>query len=181
MLAVVALASIPTIALATSAFAAATGTTRLVSVSSSGKPNATDAFWPSMSASGHVVIFEAVGLTANCPGSQVFARNTVAGTTTCVSLSNGGAQANSYVDPGGISANGRYVIFRSDATNLGAAPGLPTNVFVRDLVAKTTTQVNLGPGNTPFNAVCGVPALSANGEIMAAYSNSDLVIRDLGR
>ena len=58
-----------------------------------------------------------------------------AGTTKVVSVNNAGAQANDRNQTDGISADGRYVVFRSSATNL--APGVGDNgnsrhVYVRD-------------------------------------------------
>ena len=67
------------------------------------------------------------------------------GTTERVSVSSGGAQGNdgSYFDPA-ISADGRFVAFTSDATNL--VPG-DTNgaadIFVRDRQTGTTRRVSL--------------------------------------
>jgi Tol biopolymer transport system component len=76
----------------------------------------------------------------------VFVRDRVAGTTTRVSVSTSGGQANrnSGEFDVTISADGRYVAFASDASNLvdGDMNG-QTDVFVRNLAAGTTTRVSV--------------------------------------
>ena len=70
-----------------------------------------------------------------------------------VSVSSAGAQAQwqtaSYPT---VSADGRYVVFHSDATNLvtGDTNG-KNDVFVRDRTAQTTTRVSLGSSGTQLN------------------------------
>jgi len=70
-----------------------------------------------------------------------------------------------------ISANGRYVSFSSDASNLvtGDTNGVP-DVFVRDLVAGKTTRVSVGTGNVQacYNIACANAAL---GPVAALISN----------
>lgn len=67
-----------------------------------------------------------------------------------ISAGMSGAQANGSSDRPVISANGRHVAFRSNATNL--APG-DTNdgvdIFVRDRLLGTTSLVSIGPSGEP--------------------------------
>ncbi|GGQ85326.1 TolB family protein [Couchioplanes azureus] len=103
-----------------------------------------------LGADGRHVVF--VSAAANLvPGDtnrvdDVFVRDLVAGTTTRVSVSGGGAQADRRSHAPSISADGRYVSFASDAANLvdGDTNG-KRDVFVRDLIAGTTTRVSLAP------------------------------------
>jgi Tol biopolymer transport system component len=74
--------------------------------------------------------------------TDVFVRDLTAGTTTRVSLSSAGAQANGASFALGhkaISDDGNLVVFESDATNLGGT-GSPT-FYVRDRAAGTTTAL----------------------------------------
>ena len=72
-----------------------------------------------------------------------------------------------------ISADGRFVAFSSDATNL--VPG-DTNgtadVFVRDRQTGTTRRVSVGPGGAQGNGDSVDPALSADGRFVAFESDA---------
>ncbi|MGZ4664922.1 MAG: TolB family protein, partial [Frankiaceae bacterium] len=128
-----------------------------------------------VSANGRYVAFIS-GAANLVPGdtnteSDVFVRDRRAGTTTRVSVSNTGAQANGYSYEVAVSANGRYVAFDSNATNL--VPG-DTNdaqdVFVRDRRAGTTTRVSVSNSGAQGNGGSGDPAVSANGRYVAFNS-----------
>jgi hypothetical protein len=82
-----------------------------------------------------------------------------------VSVGAGGVAANSQSDVAAISPNGRFVSFRSFATNLGST-NFVSRVFVRDRVAGTTTPV-------PFPVVNGV---TANGCRDSDVSNVGTVV-----
>ena len=70
-----------------------------------------------------------------------------AGTTTRVSVASDGTQGNSFSDNPDISADGRYVVFNSFASNLvsGDTNGY-WDVFVRDRQTGTTTRVGWRTG-----------------------------------
>ncbi len=76
---------------------------------------------------------------------DAFVRDMVAGETFLVSVSSSGEQGNADTCcSGGISANGRYVSFRSDATNLVSGDtNRAADVFVRDLLAGTTIRASI--------------------------------------
>lgn len=67
----------------------------------------------------------------------------------------------------GLSADGRYVAFHSNASNLvaGDTNGTTADICVRDTATGTTTLLTLG-GNP--NSV--VPSISADGRYVAFYS-----------
>ena len=72
-----------------------------------------------------------------------------------------------------ISGNGNVVAFVSDASNLvtGDTANL-TDIFVRDLDARTTTRASLGAGFVQANGASGEPAISANGRYVAFESTA---------
>ena len=129
-----------------------TGALDLVSVSSPGaEGNRTSgAFSPApVTPDGRFVAFQSdasnlvPGDTNNVP--DVFLRDRKLRTTTRISVSSTGAQsAGGGGSPMAISADGRYVLFLSRATDLvpGDTNGSATDVFVRDTVAGTTTLVS---------------------------------------
>lgn len=69
-----------------------------------------------------------------------------------ISVGAGGAQANGASDRPAIDASGRFVAFRSEASNLvaGDTNGLP-DVFVRDRVLRTTQRMSTGPFGAQLN------------------------------
>jgi Ca2+-binding RTX toxin-like protein len=98
-------------------------------------------------------------------------RDRLTNTTTRVSFDSAGNQANSNSYRPSISADGRFVAFDSEASNL--APG-DTNssydIFVRDRLTNTTTLVSLDSAGNPgggFN-----PSISADGRFVAFDSSS---------
>jgi uncharacterized repeat protein (TIGR01451 family) len=121
---------------------------------------------------------------------DVFVRDRRSGVTERVSVGLKSAQGNGDSNVLGISTNtaisddGRYVAFKSEATNLvrGDRNGL-TDVFVRDRVAGTTSLVSVdGAGNA---AGGDEPAISPDGRYVAfvtagidADFTSDVYLRD---
>jgi hypothetical protein len=118
------------------------GTTERASVTSSGQEtHGSDDFgltaWSALSPDGRYVVFESTAHDV-VPGdtngtSDVFLRDRQLGTTERVSLGSAGQQGDFQSSWPGISADGRYVVFLSRATNL--VPGdtnAKIDVFVRD-------------------------------------------------
>jgi Tol biopolymer transport system component len=130
---------------------------------------------PSISADGRYVAFDS--LSSNLvPGdtngfSDVFVRDRQTNTTTRVSLATDGTQGDSYSDNPSISADGRYIAFRSNASNL--VPG-DTNgtedIFVRDRQTNTTTRVSVASDGTQGNDFSDNPSISADGRYVAFES-----------
>lgn len=108
----------------------------------------------SMSADGRHVLFQtrAANIVAGVAGGtiQVYLRDRTQGSTELISVGAGGVVANSQSDVAAISPNGRYVSFRSFASNLGAG-GVVSRVYLRDRLAGTTSPL-------PFPAVNGSTA-----------------------
>ena len=109
--------------------------------------------------------------------ADIFLRDLKAATTVRISVGPSGAEANAFSTSPSVSADGRFVAFQSDATNL--VPG-DTNgwadVFVydrqtgaieRDSVTSTGAQIS-GQGLQP--------ALSADGRFVAFHSSAPDVV-----
>jgi len=96
-----------------------------------------------------------------------------AGTVTRVSVDSSGVQANAISYRGDISADGRFVAFDSEATNLiaGDANGFG-DVFLRDLQFGTTVLVSAPVGGEPANGGSGTPSISADGRFVAFESDA---------
>ncbi|MGD9570344.1 MAG: hypothetical protein AB7V62_00485 [Thermoleophilia bacterium] len=102
-----------------------------------------------ISADGRYVAFESDGNNLSAEDdngvTNIFVRDLLSGTTVLVSRATGpsGAGADESSEAPSISADGRHVAFESDASNLSAEDDDPDgDIFVRDLVAGTTTWVS---------------------------------------
>jgi Tol biopolymer transport system component len=99
-----------------------------------------------ISADGRFVAFQsaATNLVAGDTNgaTDVFVRNRSVGTTERASLSSSGAEANNSSDGAAISADGRFVAFRSYASNLVAGDtNTVADVFLRDRYAASFTSL----------------------------------------
>ena len=147
-----------------------TGTTERVSLGSSGLQITGGSFGPSISRDCRYVLFgcDAPGVVPEDTNDlwDGFLRDREAGTTECVTLNGAGTPVGGGV--GSISADGRYVVFLSDAP--GIVPE-DTNefydVFVRDRVAGTTRIVSAGSEGRPIDRWCGLALISADGRFVA--------------
>jgi Tol biopolymer transport system component len=134
---------------------------------------------PSVSASGARVAFQssATNLSADDGDlfQDIFVRDAATDTTILVSRGTGGAAADSQSEDPAISGDGRFVAFQSDADNLSGDDGPFSDIFVRDLVAGTTTLVSRasGAGGAGANRPAQRPAISADGRFVAFQSDAD--------
>lgn len=169
------------------------GTTKRISVNSNGQGVPADSRSPAVSANGRFVAFESDGQLTPQPDygptplldSDVFVRDTKAHKTTRMSLKSNGDEASSVAqiasrDPA-ISADGRFVTFRTTGAFVpGDANGLE-DVYIHDRQTARTRVVSVTSSGTPGNAPSGIAApapLSANGRYVAFESNADLVGSD---
>jgi Tol biopolymer transport system component len=167
------------------------GTTVRASVSTGGEQADGTSTTAVISADGRYVAFAsfATNLVAGDTNGKadVFVRDLATGTTERVSVSSTGAQADGSSSTAGlaISANGRYVAFAANATNLVAGDtNNRTDVFVRDLTTGTTERVSVSTTGAQANEGIGIgshltPSLSADGRYVAFDSAaSNLVAGD---
>ena len=163
---------------------ASTDVTTLVSRATGVAGAAADgnSFGPAISADGRFVAFESAAdnLSADDDNGfqNIFVRDLAANTTTLVSRASGpgGAGANGTSTAPDISVNGRYVVFQSAADNLSTADNDAfTNIFVRDLVANTTTLVSrrAGPNGAGANDNSRSPTISGEGGRVAFDSDAN--------
>ncbi|MFQ5473449.1 MAG: TolB family protein, partial [Dehalococcoidia bacterium] len=160
--------------------------TERVSVGSNGTEGNKGSDAARLSADGRFVAFQSdatnlvLGDTNAAP--DVFVRDRQLGTTERVSVDSTGAQgvgtagiSGSYAPS--ISADGRFVAFWSDATNL--VPG-DTNgaadVFVHDRLTGTTERVSTDSGGLEANASSGLPSISSDGRFVAFLSFATNVV-----
>jgi len=158
--------------------------TTLVSVNNTGTGGGNaHSLSPSISSNGQVVAFAsaASNLALNDTNrvEDVFVRDLASGTTFVASVSQDGVSTGdgSSINPM-ISADGRFVVFQSAASNLvpNDTNGT-TDIFVRDLLAGTTTLVSLNAaGTSSGNGPSRSPVISSDGRFVAFVSTAtDLI------
>ncbi len=158
--------------------AAETGhaTLRVSEAGGRGEPNDAS-FTPSASRDGRFVAFASAASNL-VPGDtnhrrDIFVRDVQAGTTSRVSVSSGGRQANLDSFNPAISDDGRFVVFDSFATNLVPDDrGREGDVFLRDLESGTTTRVSRGIDGKETDAGSGFATISGDGTVIAFESGA---------
>lgn len=179
--------------LATTAGSASDPPTSRVSVSSTGVEGLRPSYPAAISANGRYVFFtsESPNLVAGDTNARrdAFLHDRRTGATTRISVSSTGAQAEPSADAFGgsdaeaMSANGRFLVFRSDAPNL--VPG-DTNrtedVFLRDRRTHRTTRLSVDSDGRQANGPSRLGAITPDGRYVAFVSGaSNLVSGDRSR
>ncbi|MFH8406562.1 TolB family protein [Streptomyces sp. NPDC018019] len=124
-------------------------------------------------------VVKAVGLVAGAcavagvlPAASAAARP-AAPATERVGVAADGTQGNGFSGAPALSANGRFVAFTSEATNLGPSD---TNghqdVYVKDLRTGKVGLASVGSTGTPGDGLSGSPGISADGRYVAFYSSA---------
>jgi len=161
-------------------------TTTLVSVNQSGTGSGNGpSYDPSISADGHCIVFtstatDLVSGANNAAIEQIFVRDLITGTTTLVSVNGGGTGGNDASNDAFISANGRYVVFDSAASDLVANDNNNTvDVFERDLLNQTTALVSVNINGTSADSSSSSAVVSPDGRYISflSYAN-DLISGD---
>jgi hypothetical protein len=108
---------------------------------------------------------------------HVYVRDRLLQTTERASESSGGVAGNDSSFGPAISADGRFVAFESDATNLvlGDNNGLG-DVFVHDRVTGTTTRVSVSTAGTEGNGESREPSISGDGRYVAFSSSANNLV-----
>ena len=143
----------------------------LTTISSNGLPawpQNDDVNGPEMSPDGRFIVFVATNQSAACFMVQLW--DAQAGTNLTVSVAQDGSfPTNSISDTPAVSANGRYVVFMSNATNLTAnVVSNSFHIYCRDLQAGTTRLIDVDTnGAGSANPLAVVPVMSSNGRDIA--------------
>ena len=159
----------------------ASGTTaRIGGVEAGGR-----SFSPSISADGRYVAFASFAADL-VPGDtnealDAFVHDVAGGTTTRVNLASDGTQADGLTFSPVISGDGRYVAFKSEATNLvpGDANGAD-DVFVHDRTTGRTERVSVASDGAEGDAASVSPSISADGRFVAFSSFASNLVPDDG-
>jgi Tol biopolymer transport system component len=168
-----------------------TGATTLESVSSSGAPGDMVSRTPALSESGRYLVFSSPSTNLRAgpvpPATQIYVRDRLRQTTERVSTTSTGVPGDGDSTTPSVSADGRYVLFTSSASNLrpdggipcGSVcvnqPGTPTGtqqqIYLHDRDSGTTSLVS-GAGSTAPNGFATNGAISSDGRNAVFASTS---------
>ncbi len=157
------------------------GITERVSVASDGAQANSASAIPTISGDGRYVAFssDASNLVPGDTNARddVFVHDRVTGATQRVSVASDGTQANSDSAIPAISADGRYVAFWSDASNLipGDTNG-SADVFVRDRATGTTERVSVASNGIQANSYSYYTAISGDGRYVVFSSHASNLV-----
>lgn len=155
----------------------------LVSLGATGVPANSQSYLGkhTISADGRFVAFASMDntlVTGDTNGViDIFVRDRQAGTTVCASRAADGTAANAYSDLPKISADGRYVVFESHATNLvaGVDPARSyADVYRYDLQTRQTIRVSLDNTGLAGRGSSFTPHLSGDGRFVAFACDAQL-------
>ena len=172
------------------------GQTLLVSAGLAGAPADGGSNHPGASADGRYVAFDSSAANlvpgdANGRG-DVFVRDLLTGAVVLASVGSDGSQGDGHSYDAVISADGRFVAFTSEASNLVAGDlNGASDIFLRDLAAGTTVRVSVDAAGGEGNGPSLWPSVSADGRSVAfesaatnlvpgdANGADDVFVRDL--
>ena len=158
-----------------------TGETTRVSVASDGAQANSYSYVSAISADGRFVAFESYAsnlVPADTNGGyDIFVHDRQTGQTTRVSVASDGAEGNQTSEQPSISAHGRFVAFRSSASNL--VPGDMNgwlDVFVHDRQTGETTRVSVASDGTQGNNWSSSASISGDGRVVAFESHASNLV-----
>jgi Tol biopolymer transport system component len=154
-----------------------TGAIERVSVASDGTQGDGDSYTPALAGSGRYVAFRSLATNLVLGDTNerwdIFVHDRQTHTTERVSVASDGTQANGHSYAPSISDDGRYVVFRSAATNL--VPN-DTNerwdIFVHDRQTHTTERVSVASDGAQANGHSYAPSISDDGRVVAFESDA---------
>ncbi len=150
------------------------GTTKIVSLSYNGNQANRESTNPSVDSSGRFVVFEsrASNLTPddNDNINDIFVRDLQNNTTKLVSVSSNGIKGNADSTNPKISADGKYVVYTSNSTNLVSNKVYNSNVYIFDTEQGTTRLVQLYDDIISSSYGRVLSSISEDGRYIVVYS-----------
>lgn len=153
----------------------AAGMLSRASVTSGGLQAAGASYEPDLSADGRYVVFASTAINLDPaddePYVDIFIHDRQIGKTTLVSLDKTGQRGTGFAGQPAVSADGRLVVFASDADDLVGGDGNEAaDIFVRDRQTSKTARVSVSSGGKEADAESFDPTISAGGLVIAFAS-----------
>lgn len=160
-----------------------TGATTRISTATGGSQSSGNSYGPAISSNGRYIAFTSwatnlvAGDTNAC--ADVFVKDTTTGETTRVSTNTSGVQANSSAeDRVSISADGRYVVWMSAATNLHepTSTTADSDIFLKDRNTNETILISEDSYGQPAGGESRRPAITPDGRYVVFDSSSATLV-----
>jgi Ca2+-binding RTX toxin-like protein len=170
-----------------------TGNIQLVSASASGVIGDADSgshYSVSASADGRFIAFESEatnlvpgGANIDPWGSQMvdlYLKDMQTGAIRCVSTDENGVRGNGWSEAPALSADGRYLVFKSDATNL-----MPYDInrncdmYIKDLQTGVVQSLSVNSKSMQGSGALGIPTITVDGHSIVFESAAALTSGDL--
>ena len=156
------------------------GTTILISHTPAGTSGNSVSWSPEIAADGQFIVFLSAATDLQTPVAQgfptwhVFVYDVTADTLSFESLSPAGLPANGIAFAPTISADGGWIVWSSDATNLTSPATNYRQIFLRDRTNATTTLISVDSLGTPANGQCHQPRISddATHVVYSSFANN---------
>lgn len=154
-----------------------------VSVASDGTEGDGQSYYAAISADGQHVVFDsdATTLVANDSNGQrdIFVHDRATHQTILISVASDSTLSNGFSEFATLSGDGQIVVYHSDATNLVSddTNGV-RDVFAYNRATGMTTRLSIAVDGTGGNAPSSRPVVSADGRIVAFYSDASNLISD---
>lgn len=137
---------------------------------------------PGISADGRFVAFDSTApnlVAGDTNGvNDIFVRDRLLERTERVSIGSAGQEGRSVSVSPSISADGRFVVFASDATEFAADQNsFGTDIFLRDRALGTTERISTGFDGRDGNNRSFSPVVSADGRFIAYLSSASNLVR----
>jgi len=156
-----------------------TGAVTLISISSGGTQGNDASYSPRISYDGRYVVYESIAsnLVASDTNntSDIFVYDVQNGTATMADTDSSGTYANNHSQHPDISADGRFVVFDSFASNLvsGINPyGKGPQVFIKDMSSGAIKALSLSTSGGTSNSGNYNPRISCDGNIVVFSSKA---------
>jgi len=158
--------------------------TKRVSIGNDGKQGKYGSYRPSLTYDGRFLAFESESWNMVSDHSidykSIFVRDMQTGQNFLISIANDGSPANGISEFPSISSDGRFVAFRSKASNLvDGDTNDEADIFLHDRLYGTTELVSVGIDGAPANGRSVRTSISSDGRYVAFDSHaSNLVEND---
>lgn len=158
-----------------------TSTTTAISVTAQSAVGNGDSMWPKISHNGRYVTFtsNASNLVAGDVNGMpdVFVRDVESGTTTIASKTASGMHADGSSEVSDISADGRFVVFHSTATDLvSPSPADSPQVYIKDLQTGAVKLLSKNTLGAAGNAASLNASINCSGNVVSFESAADNLV-----